>query len=99
MEKEAYAIVESLDTWKHFLLGQYFKLITDQRSVSFMFNQKNHGKIKNDKIARWRLKLSNFKFDVVYRPGKDYHAADALSRINSCSAMVHSESKLKEIHD
>ena len=99
VEKEAYAIVESLDTWKHFLLGQYFKLITDQRSVSFMFNQRNHGKIKNDKIARWRLKLSNFKFDVVYRPGKENHAADALSRINSCSAMVHSESNLKEIHD
>ena len=99
VEKEAYAIVESLDAWKHFLLGQYFKLITDQRSVSFMFNQKNHGKIKNDKITRWRLKLSNFKFDVVYRPGKDNQAADALSRINSCTAMVHNESKLKEIHD
>ena len=99
VEKEAYAIVESLEAWKHFLLGQYFKLITDQRSVSFMFNQKNHGKIKNDKIARWRLKLSNFRFNVVYRPGKENRAADAMSRINSCSAIIHSESKLKDIHD
>ena len=101
VEKEAYAIVESLETWKHFLIGQYFKLITDQRSVSFMFDQKNHGKIKNDKIARWRLRLSNFKFDVVYRPGKENHAADALSRIRitSCSAIVNNDSKLKDIHD
>ena len=99
VEKEAYAIVESLDEWKHFLLGHHFKLITDQRSVAFMFDQKNHGKIKNDKIARWRLKLSNFKFDTVYRPGKDNAPADMLSRINSCSAMIHSESRLKEIHD
>ena len=99
VEKEAYAIVESLDTWKHYLYGHYFKLITDQRSVAFMFDQNNHGKIKNDKIARWRLKLSNFKFDTVYRPGKENVVADALSRVNSCSAMVHSESKLKEIHD
>ena len=35
VEKEAYAIVESLDAWKHYLLGHHFKLITDQRSVSF----------------------------------------------------------------
>ena len=94
VEKEAYAIVESLEAWKHFLLGQHFKLITDQRSVSFMFNQKIHGKIKNDKITRWRLRLSNFKFDVVYRPGSENKAADALSRINSCSA-IQSETKLK----
>ena len=64
-----------------------------------MFDQKNHGKIKNDKIARWGLNLSNFKFDTVYRPGEENKAADAMSRINSCSAMIHSESRLREIHD
>ena len=35
VEKEAYAIVESIKQWKHFLLGRHFKLITDQKSVSF----------------------------------------------------------------
>ena len=80
VEKEAYAIVEAVENWRHFLLGKHFKLITDQKSVAFMFDSTNHGKIKNDKIARWRVQLSNFKFDIIYRPGASNSAPDALSR-------------------
>jgi len=40
VEKEAYAIVEALRHWKHYLLGKHFTLITDQKSVSFMFDGK-----------------------------------------------------------
>ena len=52
VEKEAYAIVESLKGWRHFLLGRHFKLITDHRSVTFMYNNKHASKIKNEKIMR-----------------------------------------------
>ena len=65
VEKEAYAIVEALRAWKHYLLRSQFKLITDQKSVAFMFDSKQKGKIKNDKIARWRMELSNYKFDIT----------------------------------
>ena len=51
-KKEAYAIVEAIRKWRHYLLGRHFQLISDQRSVSFMFDKGNHGKIKNGKIAR-----------------------------------------------
>ena len=51
VEKEAYAIVEALREWKHYLLGRHFKLITDQKSVAFMFDNTKRGKINNDKIA------------------------------------------------
>ena len=37
---------------KHFLLGRHFKLITDQKSVSFMFHDQHRNKIKNEKILR-----------------------------------------------
>ena len=57
VEKEAYAIVESLRAWKHFLIGRNFKVVTDQRSVAFMYDNKRKGKIKNDKISRWRIRL------------------------------------------
>ena len=46
IEKEAYATVESLCKWWHYLLGKHFQLITDQQSVSFMFDGKGEGKIK-----------------------------------------------------
>ena len=81
IEKEAYAIVEAVRYWRHFLLGRHFRLITDQRSVSFMFDTKHSGKVKNEKITRWRLELSCYSYDIVYRPGKENLAADALSRV------------------
>jgi hypothetical protein len=71
IEKEACAIVESIRKWRHFLIGHHFKLITDQQALSFIFNLNHSSKIKNDKIMRWRLELSCYSFDIVYRPGKD----------------------------
>ncbi|XP_018403046.1 PREDICTED: uncharacterized protein LOC108779970 [Cyphomyrmex costatus] len=83
IEKEAYAIVESLRYWRHYLIGRYFEVITDQHSVSFMFNQRHSSKIKNEKIIRWRLELSSFKFDIIYRPGIENVSADTLSRTSA----------------
>ena len=80
IEKEAQAIVEATEHWKHFLLGRYFTLITDQKSVSFMFDIKNHGKTKNDKILRWCLALSCYSYNIVYHPDNENNAADTLSR-------------------
>ena len=95
VEKEAYAIIESVRAWKHYLQGRYFKLITDQRSVAFMYNS-HSSKIKNDKIMRWRVELSSYKYDIVYRPGTDNKGADTFSRIQ-CSAV--SSNALKELHN
>ncbi|KAA3675181.1 uncharacterized protein DEA37_0011386 [Paragonimus westermani] len=96
VEKEAYAIVEALRKWRHYLLGVHFKLLTDQQSVSFMFDDKHKGKVKNDKILRWRIELSCFSYDVVYRPGKEDQAADALSR-GYCASM--NPCDLKQLHE
>ncbi|KRY33461.1 Retrovirus-related Pol polyprotein from transposon 17.6 [Trichinella spiralis] len=51
VEKEAYRIVEAIRKWRHYLLGHHFHLITDQRSVAFMFNNKQAGKAKSNKIG------------------------------------------------
>ena len=37
VEKEACAIIESVRNWKHYLLGKHFTLVTDQKSVAYMF--------------------------------------------------------------
>ena len=65
VEKEAYAIVEALRHWKHYLLGKHYSLITDQKSVSFMFDGKCAEKIKNDKTQRWRIELASYNFDIL----------------------------------
>ena len=96
VEKEACAIVESVQHWRHYLTGHRFTLRTDQRSVSFMFNQTRKGKVKNDKIYRWRLDLSCYNFDIVYRPGIENVVPDAFSRL-FCSRV--GSDPLYELHD
>ena len=96
IEKEAAAIVEAVRKWKHYLTGKHFNLIADQRSVSYMFDSKHRGKIKNDKIIRWRIQLSTYNFDILYRCGAENILADTFSRIRCMSLTV---DKLYELHE
>ena len=77
-------------------MGRKFNVITDQKSVSFMYDPKRRSKIKNDKIGRWRVELADFDYEIKYRPGKENAAADTFSRIAS---ITHPLSELKELHD
>ena len=96
VEKEAAAVVEAVKKWRHLLLGKKFTIITDQRSISFMFGNMNKSKIKNDKIGRWRVELSELKYDIIYRPGKENFVADAFSRM---VAPITNTNELKTIHE
>ena len=97
VEKEAYAIVECVRKWKHFLAGRHFTILTDQRAVSFMFSTNLKGKVKNDKIMRWRMELLPFSFDIRHRPGRENVCTDALSRTHCASIAIMSD--LKSLHD
>ena len=92
VEKEAYAIVETIRKWQHLLLGKRFKLITNQKSVSFMFNPKSKSKIKNEKITRWKLELACFSYHIASQNA----AADARSRIYSSTTIA---DKLHGLHE
>ena len=66
VEKEAQCIVESINHWQHFLLGHHFTLITDQRSVAYMYDTKNSSKIKNDKLLCWLVELSLYSYNIQF---------------------------------
>ena len=95
VEKEAMCIYESIRKWAHLLIRQRFTLITDQKSVAFMLDNRKRTKIKNNKILGWRLELAPFSFDIEYRPGAANTGPDTLTRA-FCSAM--STSNLMDIH-
>ena len=96
VEKEAQAVVEAVtDKWRYLLLGRHFTIRTDQRSVSFMFSQQKHGKIRNERILRWRMELANFSYDIVYKPGAQNVGPDTFTRVY-CSSI--SPESLKDLH-
>ena len=86
VEKEATAVIEAIRKWSHLLCGKHFKIITDQRSVSFMFDSRKKTKVKNNKIQCWRLELAEFNYTIEYRPGHENVAADALTRAYCASS-------------
>ena len=99
VEKEAAACVAAVKRWSHYLANRRFVLITDQRSVSFMLDSSGKGKTKNAKIARWRLELLGYDFDIRYRPGSENAAADPLSRDCVWSLCSNEIKRAKEAHD
>ena len=52
-------------------------------------------KLKNDKIMPWRIKLSQYCYDIVYRPGKFNVVSEVLSRAYCAAATVNA---LHRIH-
>ena len=61
-----------------------------------MFDIQHSSKIKNDKIMRWRLELSNFCYDIIYRPGTQNGPADTLSR--AYVANINTFDSIEKIH-
>ena len=52
------------------------QLDTDHRNLTWIQNAKH----SSGQLARWAMRLSEFNFDLRYRPGVDNQVADALSR-------------------
>ena len=87
-EKEVMAIVEAVRKGSHYLTHQHFTLITDQRSVAFMFSNEKHARIKNAKIQEWRLGLSTLDYTIKYRLGEENVVPDTLNRAYTYSLIL-----------
>ena len=74
-EQECLAVLEGV---KHFraYLTRRFRIFTDHKALKYLMDQK----VAVGKLGRWALKLQDFDFDIVHKPGKNNEVADALSR-------------------
>ena len=81
-DKELLAIIRALEEWEPELLSLHdqFKIITDHRAHEYFMTTKK----LSARQARWAEYLSRFNFQIVYKPGCENHAADALSRKDPC---------------
>ena len=73
-EREALALVWSLDIFRHYLRKK-FKVITDCRSLVYL--KKNS---TNSRIARWILQVQEFDFEVKHRAGRLSNDCDGMTR-------------------
>lgn len=80
MEKEGYAIAETIRKLRHYILGVHFHLVTDQRLLAFMHNIHHREKVKNDKIQRGCIDLYCYSFDATYSRGENI-VEDTHSRV------------------
>ena len=77
IERELLAIVWCVRHFRPYLYGRKFKIATDHRPLTWLFNVKDPGL----RLVRWRLFLEEYEYEIIYKPGKMNTNADALSRI------------------
>lgn len=76
IEKELLAIVYCVNHFRPYLYGRKFTLVTDHKPLVWLHSVKD----PTSRLVRWRLKLAEYEYDVVYKAGKINANADALSR-------------------
>ena len=62
VEKEANVIIEATRECSHYLKGNYFILVKDQKTLSYIFDKHKALRTKNDKIHRWQIELSTYRY-------------------------------------
>jgi hypothetical protein len=76
-EREMLAVVQALEHWRHIIEGAKITIRTDHESLKHFRSQK----VMSRRLARFIDIIEHFDPEIVYRPGKNQQAADALSRI------------------
>ena len=76
--KELHAIAEAVHKWRQYLLGHFFIIRTDQKSIRELLQQV----IQTPEQQFYVRKLLGYHFRVEYKPGRTNSAADALSRVH-----------------
>jgi transposase InsO family protein len=91
-EKELLAIVWGMRYFRPYLYGKTFTVVTDHKPLTWIMNVKDPG----SRLLRWRIKLEEYSYNVVYRKGALNANADALSRVNSLTAEKEASEKKRE---
>ncbi|XP_040988915.1 uncharacterized protein LOC121236530 [Juglans microcarpa x Juglans regia] len=73
-ENEFLALVCAVGKWRPYLLGQSFKIKTDQQALKYLLEQR----VATEAQHKWISKLMGYDFRVEYKRGRDNKVADAL---------------------
>lgn len=77
IEKELIAIHFAITTFRPYVYGNKFEVLTDHKPLIYLYSLKN----PTSRLARMRLDLEEYNYSISHISGKDNVVADALSRI------------------
>ena len=78
---ELAVVILALKTWRYYLYGATCQIVTDHKSLKYLFTQKDL-KLRQ---RRWMELLKDYDCTIDYHPGKANVVADALSRMSTGS--------------
>ena len=78
-EKEALAVVWSIEKLHIYLYHSHFNVIVDHHPLQFIFKNRNRA---SPRIERWQMKLQCYRFNITYKQGSK-NIADFISRIKN----------------
>ena len=74
--RELHAITNAVKRWRQYLLGHFFIIQTDQKSLKELLTQV----IQTPEQQHYLVKLLGYDYDIQYKPSKLNIVVDALSR-------------------
>jgi hypothetical protein len=77
-ELECLAVFWGIKYFHKYLFGRKFKVITDHAALKGFMST---SKVPKGKRGRWMMKLQQYDFEIIHRPGKENKNADAMSRL------------------
>lgn len=75
-EKECLAVIWALEHFRPYVEGLHVTIFTDHNSLRWLMSRPN----PSGRLARWSLRLQDFDFSIVHKPGTRNTVPDALSR-------------------
>jgi hypothetical protein len=91
---ECLAIIWAVKYFRHYLYGSKFSIITDYAALKWLLNSVTEN--ANRKLERWKIVLSEYDFEIIYRKGKNHSNADAFSRLNPNQEILHTNITLND---
>ena len=80
-DKELFALVRALRTWRHYIGHSKVVALTDHLSLTTL-NSTTSLDTWDGRLARWWSFVASFNIDIQYKPGRLHEAPDFLSRIH-----------------
>ena len=82
LDKEALAIVFSVEKFHRYIFGRKFLLYSDHKPLIHIFGEsKSVPVMASARLQRWALTLSSYTYSIKHKSGKSQGNVDALSRL------------------